>query len=89
MPDAVGTAASLADVGSNCSAELVRPAADGLVADIDAALRQQIFDLAKAHRETIVEPDHVTDDIRRKPVPLEGYLLHRPSLTNGERFALV
>ena len=46
-------------------------------------------DIARAHREAIIEPDRIPDHIRREPVSFEAYPPDRPSLTDGERFALV
>ena len=40
----------------NLGAELDRPAADRLVADIDPALSQQILDVAKTEREAEIQP---------------------------------
>jgi hypothetical protein len=50
------------------SSEFDTPKSDGLSADGDATLSQQIFDVTVAQIETIVEPDSITDDVRREPV---------------------
>ena len=42
--------------------ELETPEADGLVGDDDPPFSQQILDISKAERETMVEPDGVADD---------------------------
>ena len=65
-----------------------QPQAAPAIDQPDPALRQQVLDIAQAHRETIIEPNRISDHIRGEPVPPEGYLLHHPPLTNGERFAL-
>lgn len=52
------------------------PATDGLVADLDAALGEQIFNVPEAHREPEVCPDGVLDDIGREAVALEGDGIH-------------
>ncbi|CAB4573784.1 unannotated protein [freshwater metagenome] len=88
MPDAVATPSGLADVGRDGRTELVRPTPHRFLAHIDAALRVQIFDIAQAHREAIIEPNRISDHIGREPVSLEAYLSLRPRLTNGERFTL-
>ncbi len=52
-------------------AEFRRPFRDGLKRDGDAALSQQIFDVAKAQREPIIEPYRMRNDLSRKPVASE------------------
>jgi hypothetical protein len=44
-------------------AERAAPQPDGLVADEDPALRQQVLDVAVAEVESIVEPHGVADDL--------------------------
>ena len=44
--------------------ELPAPLADCLIGDDDASLGQQIFDIAEAEAEAIVEPYDVADDQR-------------------------
>jgi hypothetical protein len=34
-----------------------------------AALRQDRLDVAQAEAEDVIQPDRVTDDLRRKPLP--------------------
>ncbi len=60
--------------------ELQHPAPDRLVGHLEPALREQVFDIAVAERETRVEPDRVLDDHRRKLVAGVGDRRHRPSL---------
>ena len=48
--------------------ELQNPSPNCFVRDIQTALRQQIFDVAIAERETHIEPDGVLNDRRRKLV---------------------
>jgi hypothetical protein len=43
--------------------ELGAPAMNGLTADLDAAFRQEVLDIAKAEMEAVVEPDGVGDDL--------------------------
>ena len=45
---------------------------DGLVADLDAPIGQDVFDVAKAHAETIVGLNRVADKLARKTVAFEG-----------------
>ncbi len=46
--------------------EFYAPETDRFSGYCDASLAQQIFDIAEAQIETIVEPDCVTDDIGRE-----------------------
>jgi hypothetical protein len=63
--------------------EGVTPLPDGLVGDGDAPLGEEIFSIPEAQTETVVEPDGVTDDHRRKSVAVViGRLaVHRPTLS--------
>ena len=63
---------------------MVDPAADRLVGDRDAALRQQIFDVAKAQGEPEIEPDRLLDDLRREPVPIVAVFSSFPWLPNRQ-----
>lgn len=56
---------------SELQAEFRCPFRDGLKRDGDAALSQQIFDVAKAQREPIIEPYRMGNDLSRKPVASE------------------
>jgi hypothetical protein len=38
------------------------PMPDGFVRDSDASVRKEVFDVAEAQREAIVQPDRVGDD---------------------------
>jgi hypothetical protein len=51
-------------------AEPAAPAADGLIADGDPALRQQLLHVAVAEQEAVVEPHRVADDLAREAIPL-------------------
>ncbi len=46
------------------------PKSDGCVANNDASLREQVFDITIAEVESMLEPDRVTDDVGRKSVTL-------------------
>jgi len=73
-------AVPLQQVSCEGSAELQGPAADRLVADLDAALRQHLLDIPHAEGESEVESDGQPDDVRRKSVAIEGDRRHaRPS----------
>ena len=49
-------------------AELQSPAADGFIADLDPALGHELLNIAKAQRETEIEPHGMSDDVDREPV---------------------
>jgi hypothetical protein len=49
-------------------AEGLAPGADGFVRDGDATVREEVFDVAEAQGEAVVEPDGVADDGGRKSV---------------------
>ncbi len=62
--------------------ELERPATDGFVAEDDASGCHQFFDITKAERKAVVQPERVTDDFRRVAMTLIGrgsdVRLHNP-----------
>ena len=48
--------------------EGLTPVSDGLVRHGDAALGEEVFDVAETEGEAVVEPDGVADNRRREPV---------------------
>jgi len=62
--------------------KLEAPLADGFVGDRDSPLGQEIFDIAEAQTEAVVEPHGVADDRRRESVSVicGHWAVHRPSL---------
>ena len=60
-------------------AKLNGPAPDRLVADLDPALRQQLFDVAKTEAEPEVQLHGIAYHVRRKAVALERNRLHETS----------
>jgi len=58
-----------ADLASEHGAEPVPPKPDRLMANIDSALGQQIFDLTERKRETDVHHDDGSDHLRRAVEP--------------------
>src|SRR3954463_1717166 len=62
------------DLVGETLAELARPLPHGLVAHVDAAGGQHLFDHAQAQRKAEVEPDGVADDLARKAVAGVGGL---------------
>src|SRR3954453_720581 len=63
-----------ADLVGEALAELARPLPHGLVAHVNAAGRQHLFDHAQAQGEAEIEPDGVADDLARKAVAGVGGL---------------
>src|SRR4051794_35979752 len=49
-------------------AELLTPAPDRFVADQYSAGSHRIFDIPKADRKPVIEPDSIRDDFPREPV---------------------
>jgi len=54
---------------------------DGFVRDRDTALGEQVFDVAEAERESVVEPDGVADDRGREAVGIQLPCPQRLELT--------
>ena len=63
-------------------AELDAPKPDCFVGHRDAALGQEIFYIAKAHTESMVQPYGVADDLGRESISMVArrVAFHRPSL---------
>src|SRR5258708_40282665 len=68
MPLTVRYRAHAPKVPPNSRPELQHPSPDRLVADLQPALRQQIFNIAVAQGEAQVEPNRVPDHIRWEAV---------------------
>jgi hypothetical protein len=62
--------------------ELPAPLPDGFVGDDDSPLRQELLDVAKAQTESVIQPNGMTDDLRREPVAVIAVCLglHQRSL---------
>jgi hypothetical protein len=71
MPAAGRRTAAAAPVGYDPRARLVDPASNALTADLDATLDKQFLNVADAQGEPKIQPDRMTDHVRRKPVTLE------------------
>jgi hypothetical protein len=54
------------------------PTSDSLVADLQPALGQQIFDISVAQSEALVEPYRLPDHVWRESVASVGDRLHAP-----------
>lgn len=59
--------------------EFDTPEKNGFPSDDDASLGEEIFVIAVAEVESIIEPDGITDDVRRESVVLLG--IHGPNLS--------
>ena len=53
------------------------PQTNCFIADVDPSFRQEIFDITVTHREPIVEPHGLTDNVGMEAVSLVGDFLHR------------
>src|SRR5665213_2359282 len=76
------------EVSRDSRPEFQQPSPDGLVADLQPALCQQILDIAVAQGEAPVQPNRVPDHIWREAVAGVGDCLHaresrRPTLSGG------
>jgi len=62
--------------------ELSAPLPDGLMRDDDSPLREDFLNISEAQGEPVVQPDAVTDDLRREPIAAISVCIrfHRPSL---------
>src|SRR5690606_34978613 len=76
MPHAIGSAAPASDVRRDRWSELVRPATNCLIGNVDSTLGEQVLDVPQAHREPKIEPHCVAYDLRRKAMTLERDELH-------------
>ena len=82
VPSVTQAALSSLECPGVLGAELLTPLSDGLVGDYDPALCQKVFNISEAQAESVIEPDGMADDIRRKSVSLIGWCIgvHWPSL---------
>ena len=60
--------AASADPASKGSSEFQYPQPNGFIANVYAALGQQIFNIPVAHRKTVVESDGLPDNIGMEAV---------------------
>jgi hypothetical protein len=65
-PLVAASPAASTKLASQQRAELVAPETNRLVADLDASLGEQLFDIAVAQREAVIQPDRVADDLGRE-----------------------
>ncbi len=66
-------------------AELRAPLPNGFVRHDDAAFGQQILDIPEAQTVSVIQPDGVADDVRRKAMPkVAGSTSMHPALCRAE-----
>src|SRR5712664_69210 len=76
MPARVGFRSAFTQVRCDHRPEMVYPAPNGLVGDRNAALCQQVFDVAQAQGEPEVEPDRLLNDLGWESVAAVADSLH-------------
>ena len=86
VPARTGARTAAAKIDGDQSAEFQEPASYGLVRYINATFGQQVLDITKRQGEPSVKPDRVLDNLRRKPMSLEGYLDHPETVAAPDRF---
>src|SRR5208283_4764784 len=73
----------LSDLGGENRAKTVPPKPDGLIADVDPALGQEILDVAQRQRVSHVHHHNQADDLRRA-VEISERVAHGLSLKRAE-----
>jgi hypothetical protein len=68
VPDVPESALSLPECAGICCSELLAPGSNRFVRHGHAAFCKQIFNIAKAKSEPMIQPDGMADDLGRKPV---------------------
>ena len=92
MPHAAGTPAFAANIGGDRGTELAGPGSDGLITDVNAALGEQILNVAQARGETEMESHRQADRVRREPMVFVGNGFHsrlstRRKIARGDKLA--
>ena len=75
------TATNLIGVGLS---KFFAPFTNGLVGDLNAAIKHHFFDVAVAQRKGLIEPDTVTNDLDRKSMIFVADA-HGLALTNADK----
>ena len=85
VPRVTETTLSTLQSPSVFRSELDAPKSDRFIGNGDAALSQQVLDIAKAQAESVVQPDRVADDFRRKSISAVAlrFPFHPPSLSGA------
>src|SRR5712672_2586315 len=63
--------------------EFQNPAPHRFIGNLQAALGEELLDIAVAQCEPEIKPDRVLDDRRREAMPSVGELIHAGSLSHG------
>jgi len=94
MPARGGRGPPAFEVSGNLLSELSTPVSNRFVGGVDAALRGDLLDVAKAQREAIIEPDSLPNDVRLVTMTLEQEVSHNVlfhiafRLFSGDKLAL-
>ena len=59
-----------------------QPAPHGFIPNIDPALCEQIFDIARAERKPKIQPDGILDDVKREAVAVVADRVHAAGLSS-------
>ena len=86
VPDFERGITAFADPAGIGLSEFRYPQTNCLGADVDSSVRQEIFDISLAHRETIVEPHGLADNIGMEAVSPVGDFLHRVKLPPDQTY---
>ena len=78
VPFVAGLRATPLEPSSVLTAELLTPAPNDLIAQLDPALEQHFLNLSKRHPKVVVKPEAVTDDLSREVVAFVEVALHKP-----------
>jgi hypothetical protein len=77
MPTRISTWVRASEFSGIGEAKLDRPAADGLIRNINASLSQKVLDVSKAERKSKIQPNGVLDDFNWKAVAVIAEIAHR------------
>lgn len=94
MPARGGRGPPAFEVSGDLLSELPTPVSNRFVGGVDAALCEDLLDVAKAQREAIIEPDSLPNDVRLVSMTLEQEIGHNVlfhiafRLFSGDKLAL-
>ena len=85
VPDVSQPPQSTLELSCVLGPELPAPLPDSLVGDDNPPLRQKLLDIAEAQRESVIQPDSVTNDLGRETVSVVAVrsAVHQRSLTDS------
>jgi hypothetical protein len=67
MPNRMRPWTALSQIPPDKRTEMVHPASDGLIRNLDSTFREQVLDVAQAERKPKVQPDRLANDLGREP----------------------